>query len=282
MAGNMLPITVVIPVKNEEQNLPRCLAALSCFSEIVVVDSGSTDRTQEIARSSGAKILEFRWDGRFPKKRNWVLLNQALANPWVLFLDADEFVSDNFCREVAAAIGNDRCDGYWLNYTNYFLGARLLHGVPQKKLALFKVGRGLYERIDEEGWTKLDMEIHEHPIVDGQVGEIQEQIEHNDFRGIEKFLDRHRDYAVWEARRLLLLERQGALGNRSLTRRQRFKYANLTRWWYPWFYFLYSYIGKLGFLDGAAGFQYAFYKAWYFLTIRILVREYRKDSGLEN
>jgi glycosyltransferase involved in cell wall biosynthesis len=272
-AADDVAVTVVVPVKNEEGNLPRCLAALSRFAEVIVVDSGSTDRTQEITRQAGATLVEFRWDGRYPKKRNWVLINHRLANEWVLFLDADEFVDDQFCNEVAAAIASGQHNGYWLNYSNYFLGRRLKYGVPQRKLALFRVGSGLYERVDEDHWTTLDMEVHEHPIVNGSVGEIQAPIEHNDFRGIEKFLDRHRDYARWESRRILLFKRLGGPRGVHLTPRQRFKYRNLTSWWYPWFYFLYAYAVKLGVLDGTAGFQYAFYKSWYFLTIRLMARE---------
>ena len=221
-------ISVVVPVKNEEQNLPRCLAALTRFAEIVVVDSQSTDRTQDIARAARARLLDFSWNGLYPKKRNWVLVNQQLAAGWVLFIDADEIVNDTFCNEVAAAIACGRHDGYWLNYTNYFLGRQLKRGVPQRKLALFKVGKGLYEQIDEVSWSTLDMEIHEHPIVGGSVGEIRAPIEHNDFRGIEKFLDRHGEYAKWEARRVMLLERQSGLDRKGLTARQNFKYRNLT------------------------------------------------------
>jgi glycosyltransferase involved in cell wall biosynthesis len=279
--GNMgdIPVTVIVPVKNEERNLARCLGVLSRFAEVIVVDSGSTDRTQEIARAAGAQLLEFRWDGRYPKKRNWVLMNHALANDWVLFVDADEVVDDRFCEEVAAAIASGRHNGYWLNYTNHFLGRRLRHGVPQRKLALFRVGYGLYERIDEDSWSGLDMEVHEHPTIDGSVGEIGAPIEHNDFQGIEKFLARHRDYAHWEARRFLLLERESGIRDQKLTARQRFKYRHLESWWYPEFYFFYAYVVRLGFLDGAAGLQYAFYKARYFLTAQKMIREFRNIGG---
>jgi glycosyltransferase involved in cell wall biosynthesis len=272
-SAGAIPVTVVIPAKNEEQNLPRCLAALSRFTEVIVVDSDSTDRTREISYKAGVRHVEFRWNGHYPKKRNWVLLNQQLANGWVLFLDADEVVDDHFCDEVTEAIASSSHDGYWLNYTNYFLGRRLRYGVPQRKLALFRVGKGLYERIDENRWSTLDMEVHEHPILDGSVGEIRSPIEHNDFSGIEKFIDRHLDYARWEARRFLLLKQEGQVGWAKLTQRQRFKYRHLPSWWYPWFYFLYTYVVRLGFLDGAKGFQYAFYKAWYFLTIRLMIQE---------
>jgi glycosyltransferase involved in cell wall biosynthesis len=273
-----IPITVVVPVKNEERNLGRCLGALTRFTEVIVVDSGSTDRTQQIAREAGAKLIEFHWDGRYPKKRNWVLINHTLANDWVLFLDADELVNDHFCDEVAAAIASGQHNGYWLNYTSYFLGRHLRHGVPQRKLALFRAGHGLYERIEEDSWTALDMEVHEHPIVEGPVGEIHAPVEHNDFRGIDAFVDRHRDYARWEARRFLLLKQQSG-DSRALTQRQRFKYRHLASWWYPLVYFLHSYVVRLGFLDGAAGFQYAFYKTWYFLTIRLTIRELGIRAG---
>lgn len=275
-----VPITVVVPVKNEEANLARCLSRLGRFSEVIVVDSGSTDRTQQIAAEHGARVVDFAWDGRYPKKRNWLLLNHKLACEWVLFLDADEFVDDTFCDAAAAALQAGGYDGYWLCYTNWFLGQRLRFGLPQCKLALFRVGKGLYERIEEDGWSRLDMEIHEHPIIDGPVGEIAAPIDHNDDRGLPKFIDRHRDYALWEARRAGLLSAGGAPAQEKLTDRQRFKYRHLTKWWYPWFYFLYTYIVRGGFRDGAAGFHYAFYKAWYFNTIRLLVGEQQaKKAG---
>jgi hypothetical protein len=115
--------------------------------------------------------------------------------------------------------------------------------------------------------------------VEDSVGEIRTQIEHNDFHGIDKFLDRHRHYARWEAQRYLVLARQSGSDSPDLTPRQRFKYRHLARCWYPWFYFFYAYVVRLGFLDGAAGFQYAFYKAWYFLTVRLMIRELDKAGG---
>ena len=99
------------------------------------------------------RCTQFEWNGRYPKKRNWLLLNHTLLNEWVLFLDADELINERLCAEINSAISADRHNGFWLNYTNYFLGRRLDHGVPQKKLALFKVGKGLYEKIDEIAWS---------------------------------------------------------------------------------------------------------------------------------
>lgn len=271
-AKTTIPVTVAIPVKNEEVNLAACLARLARFAEIVVIDSGSTDRTPEIAASFGARLVEFTWNGRYPKKRNWFLLNDPPTQPWVLFLDADEFVDDAFCDAIAMAIEKEGCNGYWLTYTNHFLGHPLRHGLVQRKLALFRVGRALYEKIEEDGWSRLDMEIHEHPIVEGAVGEIGLPIDHRDDKGLARFLEKHVDYARWEAQRYGKLQ-GNADAWRHFTGRQRFKYRHLAKWWYPGFYFLFTYIAKRGFLDGAAGYHYAAYKAWYFRTIRLLINE---------
>jgi glycosyltransferase involved in cell wall biosynthesis len=278
---NRIPVSVVVPVKNEEALLGPCLARLGRFAEVVVVDSGSTDRTSEIATQSGARVVTFNWDGKFPKKRNWVLSTQTLANEWVLFLDADEFVNDAFCDAVAAAIADSSVNGYWLNYTNYFLGRPLRHGVAQKKLALFRVGSGLYERIDEDRWSALDMEVHEHPIIHGRVGEIRELIDHKDDRGLIRFIDRHRDYAIWEARRANVIRTTSTAESAKLTGRQKFKYRHLTSWWFPYAYFLGQYFLRLGILDGHAGLQYAQYKFWYFSTVRLLMRD-KLTQGLKS
>lgn len=268
-----LPITVAIPVKNEEINLPGCLARLGRFEQVVVIDSSSTDRTRQIAEDAGATYFNFAWDGHYPKKRNWFLLNHAPATPWVLFLDADEFLTEAFIAELESAIAVDGIDGYWLGYTNFFQHRALRHGVPQRKLALFRVGKALYERIEEADWSTLDMEIHEHAIVAGPVGRIKARIDHHDDRGVIKLIDRHRNYALWEARRTLALYNGPPAAWDKLTDRQRTKYRNLGKWWYAWAYFIWDYIVQMGFLDGHQGFSYAFYKVWYFKTIRLLIRE---------
>lgn len=268
-----IPVSVVIPVRNEEAGLPACLSRLSRFDEVVVVDSASDDATCEVSARFGARVIQFSWNGEYPKKRNWALLNVKLANEWVLFLDADELVSEEFCDELEQALAAKCCDGFWLRYTNHFLGKPLHHGDPQRKLALFRVGKGLYERIEEENWSRLDMEVHEHPIFEGAIGEIRTPIDHRDDRGIARFIDRHRDYALWEARRTLALREEGKDAWERLTDRQRTKYRNIDKWWFALGYFISSYVLRRGFLDGAAGFSYAFYKLWYFWTVRLLIRE---------
>jgi hypothetical protein len=147
----------------------------------------------------------------------------------------------------------------------------------QRKLALFRVGKALYEKIEEDGWSRLDMEIHEHPIVAGTVGEILVPIDHRDDKGVARFLEKHVDYARWEARRYTTLQSNPS-ASEHFTARQHFKYRHLAKWWYPSFYFVFTYLVKRGLLDGTAGYHYAAYKAWYFQTIRLLIREQRSKD----
>lgn len=273
MTAPSLPVTVVIPTRNEEVNLPECLRRLRRFERVVVVDSGSTDGTHAIAGAAGAEVVPFVWNGRFPKKRNWFLRRGGIRTPWVLFLDADEFVSDDFCDELARTLPTTTHAGFWLRYTNWFLGRRLRHGEVNRKLALFRPGSGEYERIEEDHWSNLDMEVHEHPVLDGTVGEIASALDHRDDRGMEHWLRKHNEYSTWEARRLLGLRARGGLDDPSLTPRQRRKYRSIGRWWLPTAYFLDTYVRRGGFRDGSAGFAYAFAKACYFWQIGVKVRE---------
>ena len=267
-----IPITVVIPVKNEEANLALCLSCLKRFKEVVIVDSNSDDKTPEIAQEFGFRVVNFNWNGEYPKKRNWYLLNETPSQPWVLFLDADEFINNEFCDAVKKAISQDGINGFWLSYQNYFLGNPLRFGIPQRKLALFRVGAGLYERIEESFWSRLDMEIHEHPIIEGKVREIGARIDHKDYKGLATFIGKHLEYARWEASRFKTLKNSPDTWLH-FTKRQTFKYSHIRKSWYPAFYFCYTFFIKGGFLDGHTGFQYAYYKSWYFRTIRLLIEE---------
>ena len=293
----MSHVTIVLPVKDEAINLPRCIAAVSDLGRVVVVDSESSDHTKDVAEAAGAEVLNFEWDGQFPKKRNWTLRNYDFKTEWVLFLDADEFVSPEFIEEVQAAIKETTHVGFWLNFTNYFMGQALRGGDAFRKLALFRLGAGEYEKIDEGNWSHLDMEVHEHPVLSGSIGEITAPIEHNDFRGLKHYIGKHNEYSSWEAARYLRLvgakgEFRGAERRQdrtrsgpdhvgmwqgeeyaNLTERQKKKYRNLAKWWFAPAYFVVSYFLKKGFLDGALGFHFSLLKAVYFYQIRLKIRE---------
>jgi len=268
-----IPVTVVIPVKNEELNIVHCLQRVSGFDQIMVIDSNSTDNTAKIAREHGVEVHQFDWNGQFPKKRNWVLRNLPIKNDWVLFLDADEYMTDEFIIELQQAIKNPDYNGYWIVFVNYFMGRQLKHGDPFKKLPLFKVGTGEYERIQEDSWSHLDMEVHEHPIIEGKVGSFKSTIIHNDYKGLEKYIARHNAYSTWEANRFMTLKKEGFKG---LNKRQKFKYKLMESGFLPMVYFVGSYIIKLGFLDGKEGYFFAKYKANYFLQIQTKINELKK------
>jgi glycosyltransferase involved in cell wall biosynthesis len=260
-------VTIAIPVLNEEKNLPLCLAALAAFKNVVVIDSGSTDRTLEICEEYGVNVVDFKWNGNFPKKRNWFLENQELSTDWILFLDADETITTEFIHELCLNFDPKKFDGYWLKYTNFFLGKAMRFGFQQKKLALFNI-KHRYERIESVSTSSYDMEIHEHPTGLKRVGKIKSPILHNDYKGIIKFIERHLVYARWESERFVSLKDRSVL-----TTRQKLKYRLLGNPVFPVMYFITDYLILLRCLDGRAGLRYSFYKAWYFSLIGDLIKD---------
>jgi glycosyltransferase involved in cell wall biosynthesis len=269
-----LPITLAIPVRNEERNLASCLQAIGAnFAlQVVVIDSASTDGTSTVARDHGAELIQFHWNGHFPKKRNWFLRHHTPTTPWVLFLDADEIITPAVKAEIAVALSSTPHQGFLLSYTNYFLGRRLRGGYPLRKLALFRVGQVEYERIEEHHWSSCDMEVHEHPIVYGSVGLIRNRIDHRDLRGIDSYMAKHNQYAAWEAHRLFT-HRHDTQATARWKPHQRFKYHLLTSPWGGLVFFLGSFFAMGGWRDGSTGFAFCLLKASYFTQIACRLRE---------
>ena len=270
-----IPVTVVIPIKNEAVNLPACLAKLGEFAHVLVVDSGSTDGSIDIARQHGAQVLEFAWNGQFPKKRNWCLRTYDFQTEWVLFLDADEQVTPAFIRELKQATSQSKYNGFWVSYRNYFMGRLLRHGYKLDKLPLLRVGHGEYERIDEDSWSALDMEVHEHLVIEGAVGHLKSPLIHNDFKGLAAYYDRHNHYSSWEAARYLALDKDR---QKKLTAKQKLKYRFVASPLFPLFYFFATYVLKRGFLDGKEGFRFSISKMFYFYQVNFKIAEKRKDK----
>ena len=270
-----IPISVIVSVKNEERNLPNCLRVLGDFSEVLIIDSMSTDNTPQIVEDFNFKLINFKWNGRFPKKRNWTLRNISIKNEWVLFLDADETLTEVFIDEIAQAIKDTSFDGFWIRYNNYFMGKELKYGDKMSKLAMFKKSSGEYEKIDEDSWSHLDMEIHEHPIIKGSIGFIKSPIKHNDFNGLKHYINKHNAYSTWEAKRFLSLRKNST---EQLTKRQKIKYKLITTGWLPFIYFTYAYLLKRGFLDGKQGYFLSKYKSYYFFQIQTKIKELGKSS----
>jgi len=277
----MLDLTIVIPVKNEEKNLPGCIASIGndFASEIVIVDSGSSDRTKEIAIDNNLSVVDFSWNGQFPKKRNWYLRNHRPKTEWVLFIDADEHLTEEFKGELEQKLNEKNCIvGYWLNYSIYFMGKKLRGGYPLTKLALFKVDAGEYERIDEDRWSQLDMEIHEHPILTGEVGVVKNKIDHQDYRGIFHYINKHNEYASWEASRYLM-DIKDINKTSKWTWKQKIKYKLLESFLIGPIYFIGSFFFMGGFKDGKIGFAFAIFKMSYFTQIYCKIKELKMQNN---
>ena len=262
-------VSIVIPVKNEIANLALCLESVKYFDDVVVVDSSSTDGTPQIAAQYGRQVVNFNWDGRFPKKRNWILRNYTFKHPWVLFLDADERLTPEFQREVEQVLPQTTHNAFGISYMNWFMGRLLKYGDPMRKTALLRVGYGEYEEIQEEAWSGFDMEIHEQLVVKGgSIGVINVKLEHHDRKNLHAYNIRHNEYSTWEAKRFFALKEWF-----QLTRRQRLKYRMMKWSIFPVMYFLASYFLKGGFLDGKAGFYFAIGKMFYFYQIQAKISE---------
>jgi glycosyltransferase involved in cell wall biosynthesis len=273
-ANTLIGVSICIPVRNEQHALPGCLNALGGdFTDVVVVDSGSEDKTVEIAEHYGARVVQFTWNGRFPKKRNWALRNVAFAHDWVLFLDADEHLTASFRDELRTVIPITPHNGFWLSYTNQFQGRDLRYGDRPRKLALFRPSAGEYEQFPEEFWSSLDMEIHEHPVLSGSTGHIKALIDHRDSRGLHHYIAKHNEYSTWEANRFRWFATAGADAWNKLNRRQRFKYKNMNKWWLAHVYFWTCVVVKGGFLDGMTGWRFAAMKHRYFQDVRLKIQE---------
>jgi glycosyltransferase involved in cell wall biosynthesis len=269
-----LDLTIAIPVRNEEKNLPGCLDAIGkdFAQKIVVIDSGSTDRTKEISIEYKTEILDFVWDGKFPKKRNWFLKNHTPTTKWILFLDADEYITEDFKKELREKLNAEDKVGYWLRYTIYFMGKKLKGGYPLKKLALFRVGAGEYEQIDEEKWSRLDMEVHEHPILKGEKGHIKSKIDHKDFRDIGHYVNKHNEYAAWEAERFIKASQNDGLTDK-WTFKQRMKYRLMRSVWIGPVFLFCSFFLLGGFKDGVRGLVFAILKMSYFTQVYCKIQE---------
>lgn len=273
-----LDLTIAIPVRNEEENLPYCLQSITSnlAEKIVVIDSGSKDRTREIATEFGAEVIDFRWNGKYPKKRNWFLQNHTPSTKWILFLDADEYLTSDFKKELQEALSLDEKSGYWLNYTVYFMGRKLKGGYPLKKLALFKVGAGQYEYINEEKWSGLDMEIHEHPILNGKIGRFRSKIDHRDFRSVTHYINKHNEYAQWEAMRFLSVSDDRHKSD--WTWIQRLKYRMIQSVWIGPIFFFGSFFLLQGFRDGSRGLAFAMLKMAYYNQMYCIIQEQKNIS----
>ena len=266
-ARGTVPLSVVVLTRNEEPNIERCVSSVMWASQIVVIDSGSTDSTLRIARGLGVEVVEQPWLG-FSAQREFALRLPEVRHDWVYFVDADEWVSPELASEIATRLRAPACAAFAQRFRLVFQGTWIRHCGWYR-------GSWIVRLVDRR-YTKFDGDlVGERASVDGPVHRLDHDIVDEDLKGLAAWLRKHIRYAELEAQRrsstASLPERLRLLRFRNDTRT--LSRAVLKDVIFPLvpakpvMLFLYMYIGNLGILDGSAGLRFCFYHAWYEVCI---------------
>ena len=237
-------LSVVLITHNEEANLPRTLESITPLvregqGEIVVVDSGSTDRTLEITRAHNAKVFVEPWKG-FAAQKNSAM--DKASGDWVLQLDADEALEPELAREIARTLAAEpAANGYWIPRKNFFLGRWIKHGgfYPDPKLRLVRRGSGRF------------VEYGAHPTmkVDGSTGKFSHAMLHYAYPTLRGYIDHMNNYS--------------SMGAQIAAERGHGHFSVLNIVARPFLTFIYNYFLRLGFLDGREGLLLHLYHSAY-------------------
>lgn len=253
----MKDITLIILTKNEEKNIRKCITSAKQIADrIIVVDCGSEDKTQSIAKSLGAEVYYHAWEGH-AKQFNWALDNCEIKTTWVFRLDADERISRELAEEINRTIGSKASNhvaGYEMRWRVFFMGKWIKHGGTHKPyfLRLFRYGKGRVE----------DKLMDEHIIVDGKVEKLSGDLIHYDYKGLDAWINKHVWYSNLE---LQMYNTQSDLsGGNIAQKRKRGFYYRLPLFLRARIYYWYRYYGQLGFLDGKEGKIFIYLQAYWF------------------
>lgn len=267
-----MSVSVLILTLDEEANLPRCLESVAWSDDIVVLDSGSTDRTVDIARAAGARVFVRQFDD-WASHQNWAVENISFKHPWVYYSDADEVVTKDLKAELVEIAG--RATGsevaYRVRFRNMFMSRWIKHA------SLYPTWVMRFFRPDKVRWRRL---VNPTVEVDGPMGYLASHFEHYSFsKGLNAWFDKHNRYS-WheaiEARRRLesgrvswkkLFERDHA------ERRRALKELSFALPFRPSCRFVYMYFIRGGFLDGYPGYTYCRLLAIYEYLIVLKMRE---------
>lgn len=283
----ILPVTAIVAARNEARNLPRCLESLRDVAEVYVIDSQSTDATVQIAESYGAHVVQFHYQGGWPKKRQWAMESLPLSNDWIFLVDADEALSSELSAEIRQAIQNPDFDGYYIALRMFFLGRELRHcGASFYKLSLFRRGKGRFEcRLREQNQSMADMEVHEHVVVQGRTAKLRHPLLHHNVESVSHYIRKHDEYSNWEARVWF----SGGGNSTDLPPALFGSQAQRRRWLRKRFFFVpgspvvlfaYKYFFRLGFLDGIPGLIYCWFQAVQFFHVKAKIYELKKQKAV--
>jgi len=233
-------VTVAVITKNEEKIIARCLESARWADEIIVVDAFSKDRTVDIAKSFGAKVVQRNFTGAFADDRN--AGNDNAKNDWVLHIDADDVITDGFRKKLEDVIaGKEDAVVYKFRRKNFFLGHSMDHG-------------GFHHYIPNlvnKRYVRYEGKIHEVPVYKGREGLIEADIEHYPFDSIEQFTGRQNRYTTIAAKHIL--DTEGLLSEKVIKKNMINKSFKV---------FWKSYVKKQGYKEGVYGLVFGVLFAW--------------------
>jgi len=247
-------VSVVIITRNEEDNIGDCLESVKWAGEVIVVDSGSTDDTQDVCRQYGVAFHIEPWKG-FSQQKNSAI--EKATKPWVLSLDADERVTLPLKGEIGVILSDpDSKDGYFIKRKNFFLGKWIKHcgWYPDYNLRLFRRGKGSFGM----------REVHESVDLDGPVGYLENPMEHHTYRSIDDFMGRLDRYSTLAARELLKENRR--YGMHHIIFRPIYTFFNM-------------YIMRFGILEGYYGFILSVFYSFYTFSKYVKLRELQDNRS---
>lgn len=275
-----LPITALVLTKNEERAISGCLASLWAFDQVVVVDSGSTDRTVEVAEAMGVETVQFSWNGRYPKKKQWAADHPAVRNDWVLHVDADERVTADLEHELRLlfAGGHEAVPFAALDIVldYHFAGNPLRHGHRVTKRSLVHRQRAAFPEVGDLGLPGTnEVEGHYQPQSHGApVASMQARLTHDDPDPIGSWIARHNFYSDGEA----AMRQKSGLKDEIAAARSRQGRLFAAVPFKPLAFFGYSYLARGGWRDGRPGFDYAFALSWYYWLVGVKTRELKATA----
>lgn len=263
----MADVTAIVITKNEEQNIVDCLDSIKDFAKrILVIDSGSEDRTQEIAKEMGAEVYFHEFETH-AKQRNWAIDNLNIDTKWILRIDADERFTEESCKELESLLEehkDDDVNGISMSADLYFMGKFLKHGAKtrKRKIMLFKTGIGRIEdrRMDEHTVLSHGVSIH-----------AKEKFIHYDFKDLDTYVRKLNWYASKEMQDYFeYLNSNEQLGDKTLAKVRKKKfgfYYKLPSFLRCWIFFLFMYVIKGNFLNGVEGYIYTYLYTFYYRTL---------------
>lgn len=269
----MLDLTVIILTKNEEKNIKASIeSAKQIAKRIVIVDSGSKDKTVEIAESNGADVFFHEWSGH-AAQFNWALDNSNIQTEWVFRLDADERISKELATEILLRLSQEESNfvnGYAMRWRVYFMNKWIKHGGTHKPyfLRLFRYGKGYVE----------DKLMDEHIIVEGIVEKLNGDLIHYDYKGLDAWMNKHIWYSQLELQ--MYNEQSDLTGGNETQKKKRGFYYKLPIFFRARIYYWYRYYVQLGFLDGKEGKIFIYLQAyWYRYLVDVKIYEMRMLKG---